>query len=242
MITAGFWLLLSAMFYSLRLDANAGSFPKPLSAQEEAYYLQRWAEGDMEARNILVERNLRLVAHILKKYYASASDQDDLISIGTIGLIKAISTFDGSKGARLATYAGRCIQNEILMYFRSQRKSAGDISLSDAIETGQDGSSLSVMDVLSSEEDLFQQTHIRSQTQKLTRLLPSTLTPREQQIITWRYGLGGMEPLPQRQVAKQLGISRSYVSRIEKKALQKLKDAMESAENPVALEDSPQSR
>ena len=128
------------------------------------------------------------------------------------------------------------------MYFRSQRKSAGDISLSDAIETGQDGSSLSVMDVLSSEEDLFQQTHIRSQTQKLTRLLPTTLTPREQQIITWRYGLGGMEPLPQRQVAKQLGISRSYVSRIEKKALQKLKDAMESAENPVALEDSPQNR
>ena len=237
-------LLLTAntLLYSLRLTTPCGSFPKPLSAQEEAYYLQRWAEGDMEARNILVERNLRLVAHILKKYYASASDQDDLISIGTIGLIKAISTFDGSKGARLATYAGRCIQNEILMYFRSQRKSAGDISLSDAIETGQDGSSLSVMDVLSSEEDLFQQTHIRSQTQKLTRLLPSTLTPREQQIITWRYGLGGMEPLPQRQVAKQLGISRSYVSRIEKKALQKLKDAMESAENPVVLEDSPQSR
>ena len=191
-------LLLTAntLLYTLRLTTPVGSFPKPLSAKEEQYYLARWAEGDLEARNILVERNLRLVAHILKKYYASSADQDDLISIGTIGLIKAISTFDGSKGARLATYAGRCIQNEILMYFRSQRKSAGDISLSDAIETGQDGSSLSVMDVLSSDEDLFQQTHLRSETKKLMGLLDRTLTsrdclvPRPWPSVRWRRNWG----------------------------------------------------
>ena len=242
MLTAAVWLMLSSILYSLRLSNGSGSFPKPLSAKEEQFYLERWAQGDMEARNILVERNLRLVAHILKKYYAAASDQDDLISIGTIGLIKAISTFDSTKGARLATYAGRCIQNEILMYFRSQRKSAGDISLSDAIETGQDGTSLSVMDVLSSDEDLFQQTHLRSETQKLRTLLPKVLTPREQQIIFWRYGLGDGHPLQQRLVAEKLGISRSYVSRIEKKALQKLKDAMEQPIEGGILEDHPQNR
>lgn len=221
-------LLLTAntMLYSLRLTTSAGSFPKPLSAEEERMYLQRSAEGDLEARNILVERNLRLVAHILKKYYSSASDQDDLISIGTIGLIKAISTFDGSKGARLATYAGRCIQNEILMYFRSQRKSAGDVSLSDLIENGNDGG-ISIMDVLSTDEDLFEQAHIRSETRRLMSILDDTLTPREKEIISWRYGLMSRKPLPQREVAEKLGISRSYVSRLEKKALSKLKNAMD---------------
>lgn len=189
-------------------------------------YLERSSQGDLEARNILVERNLRLVAHILKKYYSSASDQDDLISIGTIGLIKAISTFDGSKGARLATYAGRCIQNEILMYFRSQKKSAGDISLSDYLESGSEGG-LSVMDVLASDEDLLEEAHVRSETRKLLRLFPNVLTLREQEIITLRYGLLDQNPLPQREVASRLGISRSYVSRIEKKALEKLRDAME---------------
>lgn len=189
-------------------------------------YLEKSSQGDLEARNILVERNLRLVAHILKKYYSSASDQDDLISIGTIGLIKAISTFDGSKGARLATYAGRCIQNEILMYFRSQKKSAGDISLSDYLESGSEGG-LSVMDVLASEEDLFEEAHIRSETRKLLRLFPNVLTQREQEIISLRYGLKNQMPLPQREVAKRLGISRSYVSRIEKKALEKLREGME---------------
>lgn len=189
-------------------------------------YLERSSQGDLEARNILVERNLRLVAHILKKYYSSAADQDDLISIGTIGLIKAISTFDGSKGARLATYAGRCIQNEILMYFRSQRKSAGDISLSDYLENGNEGG-LSVMDVLASEEDLFEAAHIRSETGKLLRLFPYVLSSREQEIIALRYGLRDQTTLPQREVAKRLGISRSYVSRIEKKSLEKLRKAME---------------
>jgi RNA polymerase sporulation-specific sigma factor len=171
------------------------------------------------------------VAHILKKYYASASDQDDLISIGTIGLIKAISTFDSSKGIRLATYAGRCIQNEILMYFRAMRKSAGDVSLSDMIETGKDGG-LSIMDVLASDEDMFEEANTRSETRRLLSLLGDTLTPREMQIISWRYGLYTDKPMPQREVAEKLGISRSYVSRIEKKALEKLKAAMEGSNGP----------
>ena len=226
----GLLLTANTLLYSLRLTTSAGSFPKPLTAQEEKMYLERSAQGDLEARNILVERNLRLVAHILKKYYSSASDQDDLISIGTIGLIKAISTFDGSKGARLATYAGRCIQNEILMYFRSQRKSAGDISLSDVIENGKDGG-LSVMDVLASDEDLFEQAHIRSETRRLLGLLDGTLTPREKEIITLRYGLLNQKPLPQREVSVKLGISRSYVSRLETKALEKLRNAMEGENN-----------
>ena len=224
----GLLLTANTMLYSLRLNSAAGSFPKPLSNEEEAHYLEKAAEGDLEARNILVERNLRLVAHILKKYYASASDQDDLISIGTIGLIKAISTFDGSKGARLATYAGRCIQNEILMYFRSQRKTAGDISLSDIIETSGEGGNLSVIDVLASDEDLFEETYLRTETRKLLAVLDKTLSERERQIIILRYGLCNSKPLPQREVAEMLGISRSYVSRIEKKALEKLKKAMEA--------------
>ena len=140
---AAAWLLLSSLFYSLQL--TTGSFPRPLTAQEEQHYLELSAQGDMQARNILIERNLRLVAHIMKKYYAQTADQEDLISIGTIGLIKGISTFDASKGARLATYAARCVENEILMHFRSQRKSSQDVSLSDYIETGNDGAELSLM-------------------------------------------------------------------------------------------------
>ena len=143
---ASVWLLLSSLFYSLQL--HSGSFPKPLSAEEERHYLELSAQGDLEARNILVERNLRLVAHVMKKYYAQTADQEDLISIGTIGLIKGITTFDASKGARLATYAARCVENEILMYFRSTRKSAQDVSLSDYIETGTDGAPLELMDVI----------------------------------------------------------------------------------------------
>ena len=209
-------LLLTAntLLYSLRLTTATGSFPKPLSAKEERMYLERAAQGDLEARNILVERNLRLVSHILKKYYTSASDLDDLISIGTIGLIKAISTFDAEKGARLATYAGRCIQNEILMCFRAQRKTTGDVSLSDLIDTGKDGGSLSLMDVLCDEEDMFERAHIHSETRRLAALLETVLEPRELRILTLRYGLGGTTPLPQREVARQLGISRSYVYRL----------------------------
>ena len=226
MLSAVVLLMLGSMLCALRLD-QPGSFPKPLSAREERLYLERAAAGDPEARNVLIERNLRLVAHILKKYYAQASDQEDLLSIGTIGLIKGIESFDLSKGARLATYAARCVENEILMYFRSQRKSAGELSLSDCIETGKDGSSLSVQDVVASEEDLFEDLSRKEEARRLHRAIADCLTEREQRVVRLRYGLGGQKPLRQQEVARELGISRSYVSRIEKKALEKLRAELE---------------
>ena len=207
---AGLWLMLSGMMYALQL--STGSFPRPLTAQEEQHYLQRSAQGDLEARNILIERNLRLVAHIMKKYYAQAADQEDLISIGTIGLIKGISTFDASKGARLATYAARCVENEILMYFRAQRKSSQDVSLSDYIETGVDGAALSLMDVVSDDEDLLETMSRRESVEQVRRAVDRCLTDQERQVISLRYGLGGRTPQRQREVAAVTGISRSYVS------------------------------
>lgn len=226
MLNAAVWLMLSGILYSLRLSSG-GSFPKPLSAKEERDYLVRAAEGDLEARNILIERNLRLVAHIMKKYYTQASDQEDLISIGTIGLIKGISTFQSEKGTRLATYAARCIENEILMHFRGQKKSATDVSLSDYIETGKDGTSLSLMDVVCSDEDVFEQLSEQELIGRMSRAVQTVLDPREREILRMRYGLSGATPLTQREVAEQCGISRSYVSRIEKKALRKLREELE---------------
>ena len=226
MLNAAVWLMLSGILYSLRLSSG-GSFPKPLSAKEERDYLARAAEGDLEARNILIERNLRLVAHIMKKYYTQASDQEDLISIGTIGLIKGISTFQPEKGTRLATYAARCIENEILMHFRGQKKSATDVSLSDYIETGKDGTSLSLMDVVCSDEDVFEQLSEQELIVRMSRAVQTVLEPREREILRMRYGLSGATPLTQREVAEQCGISRSYVSRIEKKALRKLREELE---------------
>ena len=225
MISAAAILMLSSMLYSLRL--SSGSFPKPLSAKEEQEYLEKAAAGDLEARNILSERNLRLVAHIMKKYYAQTSDQEDLISIGTIGLIKAVSTFDAGKGIRLATYAARCVENEILMHFRSQRKSASDVSLSDYIETGKDGTALSLMDVVCQDDDMFDRISSREDVRLLRQYMGEVLDDREQKVLTLRYGLDGKEPLPQREVAQQCNISRSYISRIEKKALEKLRSAFE---------------
>lgn len=222
---AAVWLILSSLLYSLQL--SAGSFPKPLTAREEEHYLKLAAKGDLEARNILIERNLRLVAHIMKKYYAQTSDQEDLISIGTIGLIKGISTFDSSKGARLATYAARCIENEILMHFRSQRKSSRDVSLSDYIDTGTDGAALSLMDVVSDEEDLTEVINNKDQLSQLRTLVDTCLTEQERQVITLRYGLQDQPPQRQREVAQMIGISRSYVSRIEKRALEKLRKKLE---------------
>ena len=221
----GIYLLLSSVLYSLTL--STGSFPKPLSAQEEREYLCRSAEGDLEARNILIERNLRLVAHIMKKYYAIAADQEDLISIGTIGLIKGITTFDHTKGARLATYAARCVENEILMYFRSQRKTSQDVSLSDYIETGADGTMLSLMDVVSDQEDLTETICRKENARQIRSAIEKYLTAQERLVIQLRYGLDGEIPLRQREVALRTGISRSYVSRIEKKALEKLRKAIE---------------
>ena len=222
---AAIWLVLSGLMYSLQL--STGIFPKPLTQQEEEHYLQLAAQGDLEARNILIERNLRLVAHIMKKYYAQTSDQEDLISIGTIGLIKGITTFDQTKGARLATYAARCVENEILMQFRSQRKSSQDVSLSDFIETGAEGANLELMDVVSQDTDLMDQVSNREQLRLLCDAIDRVLTEQERQVIRLRYGLGGCTACRQRQVADILGISRSYVSRIEKKALEKLRKQLE---------------
>lgn len=219
------WLVLSGLLYSLQL--SPGSFPKPLTREEEQYYLALASQGDLEARNLLIERNLRLVAHIMKKYYAQTADQEDLISIGTIGLIKGISSFDPSKGARLATYAARCVENEILMHFRSLRKSAQDVSLSDYIETGADGAALSLMDVVAEESDLLERVSTREQIRQLRAAMETELTQQEKTVVQLRYGLSGKGPMRQREVARLTGISRSYISRIEKKALQKLRRAIE---------------
>ena len=222
---AAAWLMLSSLLYALQL--STGSFPKPLTEEEERHYLSLAKAGDLDARNVLIERNLRLVAHIMKKYYAVDADQEDLISIGTIGLIKGISTFDPDKGARLATYAARCVENEILMHFRAMRKSAQDVSLSDFIETGSDGAALSLMDVVAEDCDLLEQVSNREMAAALRRAVSECLTEQERQVILLRYGLTGAAPQRQREVAKILDISRSYVSRIEKRALGKLRKALE---------------
>ncbi len=219
------WLMLSAMLCSLQL--NTGSFPKPLTEEEERIFLLRAREGDLEARNILIERNLRLVAHIMKKYYAQSSDQEDLISIGTIGLIKGIETFDEKKGARLATYAARCVENEILMHFRGERKRSGDVSLSEIIETGADGGPLEMMDVVSDDSDLAETVENREMAQLVRKGVTACLTDQEQQVIRLRYGLDSGSPKRQREVAEVTGISRSYISRIEKRALEKLRAYLE---------------
>ena len=225
-MTAALWLVLSSLFYSLQLQT--GSFPKPLTEAEEKHYLSLAAQGDLAARNVLIERNLRLVAHVMKKYYSLSADQEDLISIGTIGLIKGITTFDASKGARLATYAARCVENEILMYFRSQRKSSQDVSLSDYIETGGDGAALSLMDVVSEDEDLLEKISTKDQARQVLSAVREDLTEQEQLVIRLRYGLFGGKAHRQREVADITGISRSYVSRIEKRALEKLRKRLES--------------
>ncbi len=200
------------------------SFPKPLTEKEEQHYVQQMEKNDPEAKNILIERNLRLVAHIAKKYTGSAWTQDDLISIGTIGLIKAVSTYTSKKSTRLATYAARCIENEILMSIRASRKNRLEVSLNLPIGTDQDGNEISFNDILGTDDDeILNSVSLKIQVSKLYQALEQTLSPREQQILFYRYGLGGEEPLPQREIAEKLGISRSYVSRIEKKALEKLK-------------------
>ena len=219
-------LLLNSAFLMLRLGGSGGSFPRPLSAEEERKYLSLAAEGDEEARAVLIEHNLRLVAHIVKKYYSTTCDQDDLISIGTVGLIKGITSYRPDRGVRLATYASRCVENEILMYFRSQRKSAGDISLSEALDNDGEGG-LSMQDVLYEEEDILERLAMKEDSRRLRHLVGTALDEREREIIELRYGLGGLPPLPQREVAGKLGISRSYVSRLEKKALEKLRKRME---------------
>ena len=212
MFSAGILLLLNTLCFPLRLGTT-GSFPRPLRAEEEREYLERFAQGDLEARNKLIEHNLRLVSHILKKYYVQASDQDDLISIGTIGLIKGISTFKPDKNVRLATYASRCVENEILMYFRSQRKYQGDVSLSDSIDSDRDGNALSLMDVISVDDDMLENLDTKDSCAKVRRCVDSCLSEREAKVITLRYGLDGEVPRTQREIAAACGISLSYVSR-----------------------------
>ncbi len=215
-------MLLGGVLLMLRLSPG-GSFPSPLSVEEERRYLMLWQDGDVAARNVLVEHNLRLVAHIIKKYYTQTNDMEDLISIGTIGLIKGINTYKPDRGIRLATYASRCIENEILMHFRSQKKTMGDVSLSDVLDTDGDGNSLSLMDVLAQDDEMSDRIGELELCGKLKALVSSALNEREASIIKLRYGLDGSPPMTQRETAKVCGISRSYVSRIEKKALAKLK-------------------
>ena len=215
-------MLLGGVLLMLRLSPG-GSFPSPLSVEEERRYLMLWQDGDVAARNVLVEHNLRLVAHIIKKYYTQTNDMEDLISIGTIGLIKGINTYKPDRGIRLATYASRCIENEILMHFRSQKKTMGDVSLSDVLDTDGDGNSLSLMDVLAQDDEMSDRIGELELCGKLKALVSCSLNEREARIIKLRYGLDGSPPMTQRETAKVCGISRSYVSRIEKKALAKLK-------------------
>lgn len=210
--------------------AHGESFPKPLKKDEEQRYLELAAQGDIKARNILVEHNLRLVAHIIKKYYQNYDGQEDLVSIGTIGLIKAINTYDLSKNIKLSSYASRCIENEILMHFRGNRKSSQNVSLNDAIDTDKDGNPLTLIDILASDMDVAEDVDTKLRLEVLDRYIDEVLTDREKQIITCRYGIRGEMIQPQRELAQTLGISRSYISRIEKKALEKLRKRYEKGE------------
>lgn len=223
----GFFL--NAVLLFLKVSGST-AFPPPLSAKEEEEYFKRCRSGDRQARDILIERNLRLVAHIAKKYYptAQSSDCDDIISVGTIGLIKAIDSFNTDNGTRFATYAGKCLQNEILMYFRAKKKFASETSLSDAVEVDKDGNPLTYMDIIACEDTIAEDIDLKIRSQQMIRAINRVLDPRERQIIVFRYGLNdGKRALTQREVAEKLHISRSYVSRIEKSALEKLRAALE---------------
>lgn len=217
-------------FFILHI-CGSGSFPKPLSEKQEREYLEKYASGDLEARNKLVEHNLRLVAHIIKKYYGTQSEQDDLVSIGTIGLIKAINTYDMNKNIRLSSYASRCIENEILMHFRNAKKSSQDISLNETIDTDKDGNPLTLLDIMSVDDNIIDELDFKLNSKKLGQFMNEELNSREKTIIMLRYGLGGQEPMTQKVIAKQLNISRSYVSRIETKALKLLRKRFENSSN-----------
>ncbi len=201
------------------------TFQKPLTIEEEKFYLQKYQQGDREARDILIERNLRLVAHVVKKYQDLDEDPEDLISIGTIGLIKAVSTYDMEKGSRLATYAARCIDNELLMMLRNKKKTSRDVSLYEPIGTDKEGNEIHLLDIVEGKEEDITETCIQKEnTRKLYQFLKEVLTPLEYDVIKYRYGLYGNTEMTQRVIGKRLGISRSYVSRIEKNAVLKLRD------------------
>ena len=210
---------------------GGGTFPKPLTEKKEREYLMRMKSGDKNARNILVEHNLRLVAHIIKKYYGKQNEQDDLVSIGTIGLIKAVDTFNPDKNIRLSSYASRCIENEILMHFRAAKKMSQDISLNETIDTDKDGNPLTLLDIMAVDDHILDDLDKKLNMQKLGKFISEELTEREKTIIVLRYGLNGSEPMTQKNVAKLLNISRSYVSRIETKALKQLRKRFETSSN-----------
>ncbi len=214
-------VLANFLYFALHIE-SLGIFPKPLSLEMEKECFERWANGDEAARAKLIEHNLRLVAHIAKKYYSKTTDHEDLISIGSIGLIKAVNTFSYDKCTKFATYASRCIENEILMYFRGIKKNAQDISMNEPMDNDGEGNSVTILDMLPSAQCLEDDIYLKIQIEKLYDYVNTYLDKREQEIIRLRYGLNGTRPLPQREIAKQLDISRSYVSRIEKKALEKL--------------------
>lgn len=209
-------ILSNLFFFALHVDSR-NVFPKPLSKKEEEEYFKLMGKGDSNARTKLIEHNLRLVAHIIKKYYSNIKEQDELISIGTIGLIKAVSTFDYSKGNRFATYASRCIENEILMHFRAKKKSSSDIYIDEPIETDKDGNQLTLSDIIGDDEDIIEKIDLSIRSGQLYKFLEQCLDSREMEVIKLRYGLYGCYPLTQREVSDKLNISRSYVSRIEKK-------------------------
>lgn len=222
--------LLSKLLYFALHTSNSGSFPRPLSAAEERECIEKTAAGDEKAREKLIEHNLRLVAHIVKKYSQTYRDQDDLISIGTIGLIKAVGSFDHTKGARLATYAARCIENEILMHFRNQKKSAGDVLFSDPIDMDNEGNPLTLIDIISTGDTIAEDLDLKIKISQLRKYIGEIQDERERTIIELRYGMTGLEPLTQREVAAKLNISRSYISRIEKKVLLDLRKKFERDE------------
>lgn len=216
--------IISRLFCLFLKVSGTGSFPPPLSHAEERECFIKARGGDREAREALIEHNLRLVAHIVKKYYPTCRNQDDLVSIGTVGLIKAIDSFDITNGARFATYASRCLQNEILMYFRSQKKTACEVSINETIDIDKDGNPLTYIDVISCEDTIAEDIDLRLNSKKAIDLINTVLTDRERQIIVLRYGLNNRKPVTQREIASAFGISRSYVSRIEKSAIDKLRD------------------
>lgn len=220
------WLMENMLYFALHMESST-VFPKPLSAQQEADAFRRMAEGDTSARSELIEHNLRLVAHVVKKYYTSNADTEELISIGTVGLIKAVSTFNNSKSTRFATYAAKCIDNEILMFFRSAKKSARDVYLDEPVDVDKDGNSMSLMDIIAEDDNMVDRIDTMIKSRQLYGFVENSLDEREREIILYRYGLYGKKPLTQREVAEKLDISRSYVSRIEKKALEKLKNEYE---------------
>ena len=213
-------------FISLILGIEEGrSFPPPLSKEEESELFEKMKGGDKRARDKIIEHNLRLVSHIIRKYYASYEYPDELLSIGSLGLIKAVDSFKSDFGTRFATYGARCVQNEILMFFRSRKKLANEVSINDTIDVDKDGNPLTYLDIISVEESIEADLDLKVHIERIRELVDTVLSPREKEIVVLRYGLKGYEPRTQREVAKHLGISRSYVSRIEKRALEKMKDS-----------------